>query len=369
MNLKSISLLLIAMFLLPACNDKEKSAADKANNHKTIPYYDYEQVALEDIPEHRIKEKKFVLLDDSQYPLQELDKIKIFGNHIYVVDNKKEFLKFSDDGVFISKIGNRGQGPGEYIQISDFTIDKNENVHLLDGNGSRDRVFIYNTNGEFQSSHNLPFEADILTCIANGGYLFGLASWNNGQGKGYKVATTTSNFILTDSILPYGEFFDPNMWFSAYRFINASSGIFYNQTIDNSVYKFDEAGKLAETVEIDFGNRNVPNSDKTDIESKLEAFNDYTLLINFTATADDLIIGTIREGKERKAFILDTAAKKRYESSIDGYNHAWFDMQGNKLVSYLSSDISENTTYPDAVIKHLKDGGHALMIYTLNVSE
>lgn len=367
MNLKPVTLLAVSLLLCWACQQNRKSATDKENNHTTIPYYDYKQVALEDIPAHIIKEKKFVLLDDTQYPLQEPDKIKLFGNRIYVVDDKKVFCKFSQDGAFISKIGNRGQGPGEYIQVTDFAIDKNDNVHLLDGNGSKDRVFVYNAKGEFQTLHNLPFEADILTCVSDGGYLFGLASWNNGAGKGYKIATATPDCILTDSILHYGELFDPNMWLSAYRFISTPSGIFYNQTIDNTVYKFNEAGNLIETVEIDFGNRNVPDSDKTDIESKLDAFNDYTLLINFTAMADHFIIGSVREGKMRKAFILDTAEKKRYESTIDGYEHAWFDMKDNQLVSYLSGDLSDNTTYPDHVIKHMKDGGHALEIYTLNV--
>ena len=50
--------------------------------------------------------------------------------HIYK-NNRQQLLVFGMDGKFKYQIGDQGKGPGEFLEINDFIIDKN-NIELLD---------------------------------------------------------------------------------------------------------------------------------------------------------------------------------------------------------------------------------------------
>jgi hypothetical protein len=55
----------------------------------------------------------------------EIKKIFFIDSGVYIFDGKQsQVLLFDNKGKFISKIGKKGRGPGEYIHIQDFTIDK-----------------------------------------------------------------------------------------------------------------------------------------------------------------------------------------------------------------------------------------------------
>jgi hypothetical protein len=63
--------------------------------------------------------------------------VQIFDGKIFVLDTdySKGVFVFDMDGKFIRQIGRVGQGPGEYITLSDFTIDEiNHKIYLMDRN-------------------------------------------------------------------------------------------------------------------------------------------------------------------------------------------------------------------------------------------
>ena len=64
-----------------------------------------------------------------------ISKIRVFDQFIFVLDfsSAKTLFVFDKEGHFIRKIGNVGQGPGEYIMPIDFTIDiDNKALYILD---------------------------------------------------------------------------------------------------------------------------------------------------------------------------------------------------------------------------------------------
>lgn len=65
---------------------------------------------------------------------------------------------FDKKGKYLRKIGEKGQGPGEYVSIHDFTIsEKNDEVYIVDDASSYIRVYRFST-GEFL--RNIPFKDD-----------------------------------------------------------------------------------------------------------------------------------------------------------------------------------------------------------------
>ena len=63
-----------------------------------------------------------------------LPKIKCHQGLIYINNFFKELLVFDLNGNFIREIGNRGNGPGEFIEVRDFIFTDEETIEILDFN-------------------------------------------------------------------------------------------------------------------------------------------------------------------------------------------------------------------------------------------
>lgn len=237
---------------------------------------------------------RYVLLhnEDSEDLFGRIDKLKIVNDRIYILDTKLRLLVAYDiHGNFLSKIGERGQGPHEYVHLSDFDVDRNGNVFILDSRQSK--MLCYDNNYKCIDDIHLEFQADILTVLDNDSLLFGLSSWNQSEGKGRKIAKTDKKGHMGETFLDYGRYVDPAYWISMYMFSNTEDVLSYNQTIDNNIYLFSNNGELKEFVTLDFGSENVPDEDKVNIERKLESYDGYCLIRKILAVTDRSIVGFI----------------------------------------------------------------------------
>ncbi len=77
-----------------------------------------------------------------------ITKMEIYDNKFFVLDaNQNKLLVFNDDGTFNCHIGNQGNGSGEYYQINDFSINKeNKQIAIL---SYPSYVFVYDIDGNF----------------------------------------------------------------------------------------------------------------------------------------------------------------------------------------------------------------------------
>jgi hypothetical protein len=93
--------------------------------------------------------KAIILETGDNFLIGRVTELQVFDGKIYILDEHvaKALFVFDLNGKFIRKIGNIGKGPGEYIRITDFTIDtENRFIYLLDrGN----RVHKYELNGRY----------------------------------------------------------------------------------------------------------------------------------------------------------------------------------------------------------------------------
>lgn len=101
------------------------------------------------------KNPKSIILETNEKSLiGNIQQIYINDHYIVVFDDSKNLniLIFNLDGTFSHKIGELGRGAGEYISISDFTIDdKKDEIYLLDSEDAKVKKYHLNT-GKFISS-------------------------------------------------------------------------------------------------------------------------------------------------------------------------------------------------------------------------
>ena len=363
MKLKYVVFILVLWALGAGGCDKERK------NHLSVPmevidFTTLEMRVLSEILDE--KESEYVLLKSGNVKelLGRIDKMKVVDDKIYIADTRMRSLVVYDCmGNYLAQVGIRGQGPKEYVNLSDFDVDANGNVYVLDGR--LNKMLQYNNDYECVEECMLPFEADILATLDNDSLLLGLSSWNRGDGAGHKIALVDKKGKIGQTYLDYDRFVDPAYWISNYTFADAGSQLDYNQTIDNNIYILSRKGELEKVFFIDFGKDNVPNQDKIDIETKLKNYDNYCLIRKILAVTDKYIIGFIWQHRQTKPFVIDYRLKKCYmgEAISDIDRRVGCGYSNGTIISYIDS---ENEELPDSVNQFVRNDGFVLKFSKLN---
>ena len=86
--------------------------------------------------------------------IQNVEILKESMDFYFIASNGKIF-KFDKKGKFLSYIGSKGQGPQDFVSVTQIqTDDKNKYLYVMDYFGRK--MIIYKYNGEFASSFPLP---------------------------------------------------------------------------------------------------------------------------------------------------------------------------------------------------------------------
>jgi hypothetical protein len=371
-KIKKIFYYLALVTIICSCGQRNKPIFDVPS--EAIDFYSFKMHEDVYIPDELIQKKTYIKLDASTDALfKSISKIKIVRDKIYILDGNRAVQKlfiFNIDGSFVGYVGRRGQGPGEYLQITDFDVNDIGEVHFIDGQGAPDRLFVFDNMLNFVSVKTLPFQADIIRILPNNQYLFGLSLWNEGENSTWKIAVTNADFETLDKYLHYDEYNDRAVWISDYFFVQTENHILYNKPIDNNVCVFSPDGKLEKVYQFDFGNKNVPNKYKKAIGENRDGFMSCCCLINFVIVNEHYCMGTLWDELQVKLFIIDRNSNNLYISKEiaggDGsYMTGYYD---NQIITYIypgKYDDIQSQDLPNDVKEYVENGNFVLCLYKL----
>lgn len=334
----------------------------------TIFWSDYSYEEIETFPPKNIvKNKRYIKLDPSEkYLFGGADKV-LFKDNIYILDKRqKKIVVFDHKGNGINILDKVGQGPEEYIQITDFSVDVNGNIYIIDG--VSDKLIIYNS-AEFISSEKLPFEVDIIQCLDHGEILMGLSTWNtHPETQGKRLLIADRNLTIKNTFLDFDQYYDDSYWISYYSFISNGSNICYNKPIEDFVYSLSYNGELDKCYYFDFGSKHIPFEWRKDVEHYMDKIEEkYQSLKNHTIITDKYIIGTLWDRTETKPFLMDRVQKKAYigEAVAESDVSDFLDFANNSIVSLLSTAKDDMLDVPEDIQAHVLQENFALMIAEL----
>lgn len=364
---KSLFLIYFSVIFLVSCIQKSKE--QKLN----IPIIDinipaFKEEVFEQLPESLMKNKRYVNLEmrgDENY-IDRIDKVLFKNNKFYILDvRKRSLVVFTESGKFLEKVGEIKK---DYLNIADFDVDDDGMVYVIDGKS--DNFLVYTEKFALLRTIKSPFEIDVAQRLTDGNFLVGLSSWN--KENNYKVLTVDKNLNVLKKWLTYSEFKDDNFWISRYRFITTKDAIFYNKPIDNEVYVFSLNGDLKKSYNFNFGLMNVPNEDKKDIDRKVEKYDNYRLLTNFTFVNDKCSFGKIWDRRKSKFFYLDITNRRLYLENLSTSNDLTniVDFNGKYLTSFIyPAQFNEKglAKLPTEIKRHLENGGFVLCSLELNL--
>lgn len=87
--------------------------------------------------------------------------VKIVDDKIYIIDKEsKRLLVFDTSGKFITQIGRRGNGPGEYMSVNNFHIDKEKQIITL-ADAYQAKIFHYSLKDyQYINTQKSPYFSD-----------------------------------------------------------------------------------------------------------------------------------------------------------------------------------------------------------------
>ncbi len=197
------------------------------------------------------------LEETEQSRIGSVAKVVMSDSLIFVLDNRlamRAFVFNKNTGKYINSIGCTGKGPGEYVDINDFSVDLQAGtVSLLCG---RKRVCVYDYAGKFKYQKELSFYADKIEC-KDGKYYF--CCYDYGRG----------NLIITDGDMhELASYFvnkpDVPVVIQTHPLQKLSDGtIVFFRFLDANIYTVDENNELSVHCQIDFGSDRLDYSKLT----------------------------------------------------------------------------------------------------------
>lgn len=255
----------------PVNNEKQKKS-NKINSdikilHQNINMSEVIQVP-DDIFENKIDFTQ--IIDDIDFTILEtnneciigsINKILSDSNYYFIHDKENDnIFRFSQDGMFINKIGTKGYGPKEYIEAWDISLDiKNNVIIVLDLMGRK--IIRYTYNGDFINKSDMPFLYSQLECLDS----FIILKTGNAT----NIDRSIASFQLVFSELnqsPIAKAFPIRKGTYSYTTENPlrkfGSKVYYHNPFSNTIWNINEKEKsLGIPIQLDFGKKTWSSDD------------------------------------------------------------------------------------------------------------
>ncbi len=154
-TIRLLGFVLVVVFAIVSC--KKSANTEKNTTALHIPKFNIEKALEEDVTKSCYGEVKvtFIIpLETSEKALLgEVRKVMKSGDLLFVLDTNSSLKIFNTKGEFQRNIGRVGQGPGEYVMLTDFTLDdKHKRIYI----NSLEKFLVYDFDGNFKKE--VPFE-------------------------------------------------------------------------------------------------------------------------------------------------------------------------------------------------------------------
>jgi hypothetical protein len=264
--MKYILPIMCLLLFLSTCRNGEKESP-------SIGVHQLDLVALMKMPGSLTLSKiangiEYIPLQTNSEILLGSIKFCVSENFIYVLNRDQKVLLFDRGGKFLRTIGNRGQGPGEYLGAQDIQISPDGSLVTVYSTAAS-LGYVFGINGELRGSFKIAYPAWRFAPLSNGKQLM-IAPYGDftftGEGLFlYFVQDSTGAVVQrypSSDIIRLGGDFSIGRFF-----INPSSTLAYVPFVD-TIFRVNGDGFMVPRYVTNFGQYRIPN----------EAYGDFSVL-------------------------------------------------------------------------------------------
>lgn len=225
------------------------------------------------------------LKDDKVIFSGRIDKLMSKGDTLYIFDSRisKSLRAYKKDGTFLFNVGKLGGGPGEYIELGNFTID-NQYFYCID-NAMR-KILVYDiNNGAFVRKLDMPIFVDDIALFDDGNFIF----YSDNRSGQAAIHIANSELKIIDELLHYSED-DYSSMATLSAFTESRDKIVFSCYANDTIIVFDKKSHLDPIrYVVDFGNYRLLKTDKSNRTSLKEA----KYILSPVYITDNMMIGDI----------------------------------------------------------------------------
>ncbi len=220
--------------------------------------------------------------DDENYRFYQAVALAVdSGDNIYVAEGGNHRIqKFDKNGNYILTIGKKGEGPGEFTDISDVLVDEEDNLYVL---GTR-RIQLFSSSGEYLNGFGLETSLSNFF-LDSDGFLFGISSTSDRSGTKSRVVKLSSEGKLIKTCAEFSEHKTARrksgeqfIFFRAYHsytyrlLLTAldSQTFSYVDTSKYEIFIINKNGDLISKIQADEKSHSITQSEKDHIIGRLE---------------------------------------------------------------------------------------------------
>ncbi|MBD3628278.1 6-bladed beta-propeller [Cyclobacterium sp.] len=371
-------LYLICLWIGLASCQGSKNRSELSN----VAVFSFDEAVPMDIQDFVEKQHYILLSIEEEALFKRVDKLLAKNNHFYLFDhlNNSGVLVFDEEGIFVLKIGDFGEGPNQINGIKDFQVRSNGEVLVLDA--LENKIVVYSPEGNWIKNISIPVNA--------GGFIETETGWliainKDNQNEAIANYPKVGNFdyaFQQDSLYfgyaATGE--NANVYYHAGLLSEASGYLVYNRPPDDTIRLFSNAGKLEQQILIDFGDKKLPEHVVNDLMLKNELKEnglDYRYLQLPVKVANNMVFGLIVSTKnDIWTFSVNLTTKQLHAKKIDFSSLHIGSLilptavtPSGEVVTLIEpisfASDSRPEKYPVEVIRHFENEGSVLLLHQL----
>ena len=251
-----IYFLILLVILLQSCRNTEEQDSPPIFNNASFQVISIDTDLETDTVKHSdfARDFEYIELEANENSLiGEIDKMEVDDKYIYILDrdNTNSLFVFDRSGNFITKVGSRGKGPGEYTTISDFAIAANNMVVIHD---FYKNSLLFFENFEFKNERKIEEQLESVT-FDGSHYYFKLFVQN--QISTHELMVTNKNLVSHSKHFPVPEG-NRIGYTMPYNFRHYGDSISFFRFFRNKVYRLKD-GKIFPKYYFDFKGNDAPH--------------------------------------------------------------------------------------------------------------
>ncbi|MGV8096477.1 MAG: 6-bladed beta-propeller [Mangrovibacterium sp.] len=322
-------LMACCLIVLTACSQREMISS-------------IETIDINQIPQKSIKIQEITsgftivpLETKKESLIQYIKKVVLYDNKFFILDSQRPLLAvFSIEGKYIRSIGKKGNGPGEFYYPTDFLIDlEQKQIELYDG--FRDRILIYDLEGNFKKRIQIPVQGDYFVKFYDGTYLI-YTNMRNNKEQPFKLFRIKEAGKILSRELAYTTKTIQTVC-SPFVQIANNEYIFSEHSCD-TIFRVT-AENISPLINIDMGKEGLPFEYRLDIMSINNMGQRYSLKWGSPIAVDNSVIIKYMNKSNSKYLIFNRSTNKAtYYQIQNNYDFAFGTpdfVSNNKLIGMI----------------------------------
>lgn len=372
-----LSSLSFFIYVFSACDSAEEIKEDSIVT--VTPFAEAKPFNISDI----VTNQKYVLLSTQGDALfKRVDKLIAKNDLFYLFDHLSEsgVLIFDEEGKFILKVGEVGEGPQQIKGISDFQITDNGEIQILDKISKS--IVIYSAEGLWNEKIAIPINSGGFAQFGEKWFLaINFDNQNESLVQNHVLGVFESNMDLDSLFFRYAKgASNSNVYYHAGVVGTDEESLIYHRPPNDTISIFSTEGKLKNRLVIDFGEKQLPNEVVNDFQA-IDRYKSQEASFQYLQTpalvAGNRLFGLISSTKnEIWTYMYSLDSEELYTDKINLSQLHFKNMiipsafRTDNVVISLIDPFSfgmdaKPESYPQEVRNHLENEGYVLLLHYL----